>query len=145
MRSFSAQTAQGRTQRLLNLSQHRVSHLQSEVTKLKQELTVFHRQLLEVEKQLAQTTPLPDFLDGICSNTRLQGDMNNTRQWSASAISLAFVLETISAKAYRFLKKLFALLLVALIYQRMREKMKFSEETMLQREKIPSAVHQWRL
>jgi hypothetical protein len=66
------------------------------------------------------------------------------REWSSSAISLSFVLHATYAKAYRFVKWLFALPLIALSYKRMSAIIKFNENNLLVMENIARAVQRWR-
>jgi hypothetical protein len=57
---------------------------------------------------------------------------------------LSFVLHATCAKVYRFAKRLFVLPLIALIYKRMSEIIKFNEDNLLAMENIPRAVEHWR-
>jgi hypothetical protein len=52
----------------------------------------------------------------------------------------SFVLYATCAKAYRFIKRLFALPSIALIYKRMSAIIKFNEDNLLSMENIPRAV-----
>jgi hypothetical protein len=58
--------------------------------------------------------------------------------------SLSFVLHAICAKAYRFVKQLFALPSIVLIYKGMIAIIKFNEDDLLAMENIPRAVERWR-
>jgi hypothetical protein len=86
---------------------------------------------------------MPHFLAEICRNTELQVELKKTRQWPSSAISLSFVLHATCAKAYRFVKRSFALPSIALMYKRMSAIIKFNENNLLAIKNIPRAVERW--
>jgi hypothetical protein len=54
------------------------------------------------------------------------------------------VLHTTSAKAYRFVRRLFALQAIALIYKHMSAIIEFNEDNLPAMENIPQAVERWR-
>jgi hypothetical protein len=99
---------------------------------------------LEAEAKAIDTDSLPEFLGAICRDTVLTGDQKKHRSWSASAMSLSFVLHTTSAKAYRFLKSNFALPSVSVISERIGPILHSRERNLLSLDAVGGAVQSWR-
>jgi hypothetical protein len=129
------QTSTARNQQLIKRLSNRISHLKGEITKLRSALAMWR----------GEVGALPGFLREICRNTTIANDQKKTREWSASATSLAFVLDATSAKAYRFLKSLFALPAISVISEQMGPKIDSCERSILTTDDIGGAVQNWRI
>jgi hypothetical protein len=120
-------------------------HLKSQLTMSPRIFENWRPCALEAEPKPVDIDSVPEFLRQICQNPVLTGDEKKDRSWSASAMSLSFVLYAISAKAYRFLKSRLALPSVSVISERIGPIIHSREHNLLSRDAIGSAVQQWRL
>jgi hypothetical protein len=84
------QTSPARNQQLIKRLSNRISHLKGEITKFRRALAMWRGRALEAERRLGEVAVLPGFLREICRNTTIAKDQKKTREWSASATSLAF-------------------------------------------------------
>jgi hypothetical protein len=87
----------------------------------------------------------PEFLRELYRNRTTANDQKKTTEWFASAIGLAFAFDATSAKAYRFLKFLFAPAAISVIYERIDPKIDSYERSILTRHDIDSAVQNWEI
>jgi hypothetical protein len=86
------QTAPARNQKELLRLKKRITHLKSQLTISPRRFGMCRTRALETEANPVDIDSVPEFLRQICQNTVLTGDQKKHRGWSASAMSLSFVL-----------------------------------------------------
>jgi hypothetical protein len=80
-----------------------IPHVIAGLTKSSSPFEIWREHAMGAEANLVKLDAIPEFLQAISRTLMLQGNRQNSRQWSVSTICLSFVLSGPSAQTSRFL------------------------------------------